>query len=393
MGTAAVSGHVPEQAERWTDWRWQQRAAVRTAAELRELFPELPAEDLHAVEQHSARMRFQVTRHYLSLVERTPGGGAPVPGSPLWRQVVPASPDAATASAYRYDGTENWERPEEMVTPIAQRKYDDRVIVRAANVCHSYCQFCYEALRTLERESDKPAFNLRHWDATLAYLNEHPEVHEVILSGGEPLMQSDAQLSRILGDLRALRHPVVIRFHTRALSFNPFRITDELCSLFEQHEVTAVGLHVTHVDEIGDAYEEALRRLRRVVPVLFANIPLLRGVNDTSDDVRALGTRLYRLGVARGYLYHFMPHSPGADRYRTPVRAGVDITRELKRRVSNLAVPEFVLPHETGKHSPPLLAPDEQPMRWVVREDGDAVVRYVNWQGEQIDYPDPPVIG
>jgi lysine 2,3-aminomutase len=386
----SVEQMAPGRETKWANWRWQQRAAVRTTEELLEVFPGLSEEQAEQIDRHNKTMRFQVTRHFLGLVERTPEG-APSPEDPLWRQVLPTDADAATPSSYRYDGTENWELPSEMVTPIAQHKYDDRVIVRAANICHSYCQFCYEALRTLEKESEKPAFNLGHWDGTLDYLREHPEIQEVILSGGEPLMQSDEQLGRLLGDLRALPRPLAIRIHTRALAFNPFRITDDLCAVMSEHGVTAVGLHATHVNELGPDFVDAVRRLRREVPVLFANIPLLRGVNDSAEEIHELSMTLYMHGVARGYLYHFMPHSPGAERFRTPVWTGVEITRALKRRVSNLAVPEFVLPHHSGKHTMPLLAPDEQPPRRGTTETGEEVVRFLNWQGDKIEYPDPPV--
>jgi lysine 2,3-aminomutase len=96
--------------------------------------------------------------------------------------------------------------PEEMVTPIAQHKYDNRVIIRLANVCHGYCQFCYEALRTLEKESAKFSFQQKYWEATIHYLRQHREVEEVILSGGEPLMLKDDQLRRVLSDLNNLGH-------------------------------------------------------------------------------------------------------------------------------------------------------------------------------------------
>jgi lysine 2,3-aminomutase len=377
-------------AAQWQNWQWQQRSAIRTAEQLLELLPGVSESDVAAIERHRSERRFQVTRHYLSLIERTPDGSAPRLDDPLWRQMLPADGTEAGA-AYQYDGTENWEMPEEMVTPIAQRKYHDRIIVRASNVCHAYCQFCYEALRTLERDSDKPAFNLTQWEQTLDYLRAHPEVREVILSGGEPLMQSDVNLGRLLGDLRALPGELAIRIHTRALSFNPFRITPELCTLFEQHAVNAIGVHATHVREIGPDFVTSVERLRRSVPILFANVPLLRGVNDSAEAIQELGMRLYMLGVSRGYLYHFMPHSPGAERFATPVRAGIDILRALKRNMTNLAVPEYVLPHHSGKHTIPLLGVDEDPPLWEVAASGEPIVRYVNWRGDTIEYPDLPV--
>lgn len=374
----------------WTDWRWQQRSAVRSPQEVADVFPGLPGESLETIARHLETMRFQVTRYFLSLVAQG-DDGVPCPDDPLWRQVMPVDEVCAAPSSVRYDGTENWELPSEMVTPIAQHKYEDRIIIRASNICHSYCQFCYEALRTLERDSDKPAFNLRHWEATLEYVRAHEEIQEVILSGGEPLMQSDPQLRRLLTDLRSLPRAIAIRIHTRALAFNPFRITEELCGVLGEQGVTAVGLHCTHAQELSPDFERAVGRLRRVVPVLFANIPLLRGVNDSEQAIRELSMRLYQLGVARGYLYHFMPHSPGAERFRTSVSAGVDIARGMKRRVSNLAVPEFVLPHHTGKHTMPLLALGEEPPRRARTASGEQIVRFRNWCGDEIEYPDPPV--
>jgi lysine 2,3-aminomutase len=98
--------------------------------------------------------------------------------------------------------------------------------------------------------------------------------------------------------------------------------------------------------------------------------------------------RLYSVGVLPHYLYHFMPFSPGGKQYRTPVQRGVDIVRHLKRRITNLAVPEFVLPHHTGKHSMPLLSQDETPPEWAADDHGNPVVRYTNWRGQRVEYAD-----
>jgi lysine 2,3-aminomutase len=292
------------------------------------------------------------------------------------------------AAGYGYDGeTENWELPEEMVTPIAQHKYDNRIIIRLSNICHAYCQFCYEALRTLEKESNKPAFQREHWQATLDYLRAHEAVEEVILSGGEPLMHGDEQLDQVLGDLRALPRRLVLRIHTRALTFNPFRVTEQLASILAKHQVTAIGLHVSHPHELTAEFAEAVKRLQRAVPILFANMPLLGGINDRVEIIHELGMRLYAMGVVPHYLYHFMPYSPGGSALRTPVKRGLEIVRALKRRVSNLAVPEFVLPHHGGKHSLPI---DPEPPSWGEDTKGHPVVRFVNWRGEHVSYPDAP---
>ena len=371
----------------WTDWHWQQRSAIRSLEQLREVFPRLSADAVRALQMTARTRRFQLTPYFLSLVGRTPDGEAPVADDPMWRQVLPVW--AETAAAYDYDGvTENWEMPSEMVTPIAQHKYPDRVIVRLANVCFAYCQFCYEALRTLEKETTKASFQHEHWAATVEYVRGNSDIFEVILSGGEPLMHTDALLDRVLSDLRGIERPLAIRIHTRALTFNPFRVTDELVEMLRRHRVNAIGLHVTHPAELTPSFEEAVGRLRRAAPVLFANMPLLRGINDDVATIERATRKLYLLGVARGYLYHFMPNSPGGEGYRTSVQLGVDIVRSMKRRVCNLAVPEFVLPHTTGKHTMPLLAPGEAPPAPARDAAGHPVVRYTNWLGGVVDYPD-----
>jgi len=375
----------------WTSWIWQQRNAIRTVDQLLEVFPGIPAEISNAIHQNEQTRRMQITPYYLTLIQRMPGGRAPVDDDPMWRQVVPYW-DGEGEATYQYDGeTENWELPSEMVTPIAQRKYDNRVIVRLSNVCHAYCQFCYEALRTRERQSHKPNFQQQHWDATVNYLRDHDEIEEVILSGGEPLMHTDERLEKVLADLRNIGRQIAIRIHTRALTFNPFRITDDLLDIFRRHNLTSVGLHVTHPNEVTEEFCAAVKRLSAVVPILFANMPLLRGVNDNTETIHDLGMRLYNIGVVPHYLYHFMPYSPGAEQFRTSVWTGVEIIKNLKRHVSDLAVPEFVLPHQSGKHTMPLLGEDEAPPRRMLDDAGQFVVHYTNWRGDEVDYFDVPI--
>jgi lysine 2,3-aminomutase len=375
-----------EQSE-WTDWKWQQRNAIRDSRKLRKYFPGCAPEVLGLIDRHVTTRRFQVTPYYLSLIGRDASGG-PDPDDPLWRQVVPIG--MSEDHPYGYDGeTENWELPEEMVTPIAQHKYDNRIIIRYANVCHAYCQFCYEALRTLDKDSTKASFDRNHWQATLDFARDHPGIEEIILSGGEPLMHTDEQLDGVLGEARAVRENLVLRVHTRALTFNPYRITTELVEVLGRHRVQAIGLHITHPRELGPAFIGAVRMLQGAVPILFANVPLLAGVNDDVATMRELAMSLYRLGVHAGYLYHFMPYSPESSLFRVPIERGTHIMRALRRHISNPAVPEYVLPHATGKYTVPLITdPDEYP-RHEVDETGTRVLSFVNWTGNRVHYPDP----
>lgn len=368
----------------WTNWKWQQQNSVTTLQELIQVFPGLACSPrLESLRGAFDRRRVSLTPYALHLIE-VDAQQLPVADDPIWAQTIP---EFDQHGPFEYDGsTENWALEAERVTGICQHKYDNRVIVRVANVCHAYCQFCYEALRTLEPRPDKPGLRKGDWQATLDYLVSQPNVEEVILSGGEPLMLSDARLDALLRSIRDARGDIVIRLHTRALTFNPFRITPALVQALADHRVTAVGLHVAHPRELTGHFLAAVARLQQGVPLLFANIPLLAGVNDCLPTLRGLCMGLYRAGVTPHYLYQFMPFSPGHSRYAASIAEGLALLRQLKRHISNLAVPEFVIPHITGKHTLPLEL-GMTPTRLEVDATGQETLHFVNWKGQPCIFP------
>lgn len=372
----------------WRDWKWQQRNAITSVADLVQIYPGLTGSSLQDIQRNLNHRRICLTPYVFSLMSCDGEESRPRTDDPVWRQLVPEWSSAET-SAIEYNGkTENWELQEEMKTPICQHKYPNRVILRVANVCHSYCQFCYEALRTLEKHSEKENMRQRYWDDTLDYIRRTESVEEVILSGGEPLMLSDDKLDSLLQSLREIDRPIALRIHTRALTFNPFRIGDGLLEVLARNRVRAVGIHVTCLAELSDEFGAAAARLQSAVPILFANIPLLRTINDDVETMHPLCMRLYHNGIIPHYLYHFMPFSPGSSTYRTSVRRGIEIVKAMKRHMTNLAVPEFVLPHHSGKYSPPLILNDDEALQWTESADGAPVVRYKNWCGKLVEYSD-----
>lgn len=385
---AMMTNQPTKSADLACQWRWQQQNTITSIEKLIEVFPGLSDQTYNAITEHLKSRRLRITPHILKQIRRTEDNSAPLLDDPIWRQLIPFW-NTEGETNYSYDGhTENWEMPHEMVTPIGQHKYDNRIIVRLSNVCHSYCQFCYESLRTLEKKSSKLPLQQKHWEDTITYVRNNPDIEEVVLSGGEPLMHGDDILEEVLKDLRSFDRWIAIRIHTRALTFNPFRITDSLVELFKRYNLNSLGVHVAHPQEITPEFCEAAKRLQTATPIMFANIPLLRSINDDSKTMHELCMKLYGIGIIPHYLYHFMPHSPGSQQFRTSVQKGVDIIASLKRRISNLAVPEFVLPHHTGKHTVPLLRENEVPFSYGVDNQGNAFVRYTNWEGNLIEYPD-----
>ncbi|NOR61544.1 MAG: radical SAM protein [Rhodobacteraceae bacterium] len=364
----------------WYEWKWQQRNSIKTVEGLADSLLSLPVEQIL---KNAKDRKIQITPYYLDLIQKQAGTLA---YDRLLNQVIPFWDEEAAGG---YNGqTENWELSHEMKTPVCQHKYDNRVIIRTANVCNAYCQFCFEALRTINTDHSKPALNKTHWHETLTYIKENTQLEEVIFSGGDPLMLSDSKLKQILMDVREARPDILIRVHSRALTFNPFRITDELLQAFESAGVNAFGIHICHPAEITDEFKAASRKMRNVVPIQFANIPVLKGINDDYETLTALFLSLYRNGVVPYYLYHFMPFSPGSSEYRASVADVIGIMCRIKRRKSNIAVPEYVLPHMRGKYTVPLLESQDEFPRFEDTEDGGRVYAFTNWLGERHEWRD-----
>lgn len=370
----------------WQDWRWQQKNAIRDEYSLRVACGGWSEETSAHIEHNLQDRKMQITPYYVDLINRSLTGGE-VMDHPLWRQVVPYWGEQVSGD---YDGTsENWELSHEMKTPICQHKYDNRVILRMTNTCNAYCQFCFEALRTLQVDTAKANASTDSFKESLAYIRANPAIEEVILSGGDPLMLADRKLEENLAALRGISDELLIRIHSRALSFNPFRVTDALVAMLEKYNVNAFGVHVCHPLELSTEFAAAVKRIQSAVPIVFSNMPLLRGVNDDEATLHKLFIDLYRLGVKPYYLYHFMPFSPGASQYKASIPHAIDIMNRLKRRVSNIALPEYVLPHAQGKFTVPLLdleKPEDLPYFDVV--GGQRYYCFRNWEGHWCRWQD-----
>jgi lysine 2,3-aminomutase len=368
----------------WHDWKWQQRNIIRDEDTLRKLCND--EWDLSVSAQINANLqvrKMQITPYYLQLILNSNEGN--IINHSLWKQVVPFWREEIVGS---YDGeTENWELNQEMKTPICQHKYDNRVILRMSNTCNSYCQFCFEALRTLDKKSGKNTATKDLFYDSFEYIKSNPQIQEVIFSGGDPLMLTDDKLEQYISVLREWSKDLLIRIHTRALTFNPYRITDKFIEILEKYKINSFGVHVCHPAELTEEFIQAVKRIQKVVPIIFANMPFLRGVNDDESILHELFINLYRIGVKPYYLYHFMPFSPGASEYKASVKDGIRIMHKLKRRVSNIAMPEYVLPHVKGKFTVPLIEnSDDTPKFELI--DGKMYYKFSNWNGEKCSWND-----
>ncbi|TLM65005.1 MAG: KamA family radical SAM protein [Deltaproteobacteria bacterium] len=232
-------------------------------------------------------------------------------------------------------------------SPAIIHRYPSRVLLLAGNGCAAYCRFC-----TRKRRVGCAAYHLSFTALLdgIAYIAEHPAVNEVILSGGDPLLLEDAVLQEVLGRLRRIPHVGVLRIATRTPAVLPERITPALAGLLGRHAPLYLTTHFNHPRELAPAAAEACARLAGAGVPLANQTVLLRGVNDDADTLAALCDALLRLRV-RPYYLHQLDPVHGTGHFRVPIEQGLELIAALRRRVSGLAVPHYIvdLPGGRGK--------------------------------------------
>jgi lysine 2,3-aminomutase len=362
----------------WRDWRWQLRHALRTEAELGRLV------DLSEAERRGLALgglRTAVTPYYASLMD-------PVHlACPVRRQAIPVGLEGELAAGDRSDPT--GEEPHRPVRAVV-RKYPDRALLLVTDTCPVYCRHCTRRRITGGGEGafDRPAV-----EEGIAWIRDQPELREVIVSGGDPGVLSDERLESILGALRAIPHLQVLRLATRAPVVLPMRIDDALVRLLRRHAPLFVITHFNHPKELTPEAAEACARLvDGGVPVENQSV-LLRGINSTARLLGDLFTGLLARRVRSLYL-HQADLVDGTAHLRTPLAAGVGMLRELRGRVSGLALPHLAvdLPDGSGKVTvaPSYLMGGPGEGFGAAVENGVRGTWLMGHAGAPAFYPDPP---
>ena len=301
--------------------------------------------------------------------------------------IDPADPADPIARQFVPDVAEFDHRPEERADPIGDdahspvkgivHRYPDRVLLKLLHACPVYCRFCFR------RERVGPGgegLTAAERDAALAYVAAHPEIWEVILTGGDPMMLSPRRLGATVGRLDAIDHVGVIRLHSRVPIVDPVRVTDDLVSaLAAARTAVWVSVHANHPRELTPEADRAIARLVDAGIPMVSQTVLLRGVNDDPAVLEALFRGLVRRRVKPYYLHH-PDAAPGTGHFRLPLARGQEIAAALHGRVSGLCQPAYVLDLPGGHGKVPVA-----PCR--ARPDDDDRWRIEDWQGRCHAYP------
>ena len=354
----------------WNDWRWQFRTRIRTLDELSRIF-RLSADEKSAVENHKGPLPVGITPYYASLM------GLDDASEPLRRTHIMTG-----AEFIRLPGEEDDPLGEDhdTVAPGLVHRYPDRVLFLTTGTCSTYCRYCTRA-RVVGNPGGEYQFSTKQWEQALAYLEEHTEVRDVLLSGGDPLSIGDDKLDWLLGRLRAIKHIEFLRIGTKMPVVLPQRITKDLVQVLKKHHPLWMSIHFTHPRELTPEVTESTARLADAGIPLGSQTVLLKGINDDPEIMKPLMHGLLKRRVKPYYLYQCDPIR-GSGHFRTSVDKGLEIIASLRGHTTGYATPMFCIdaPGGGGKI---LLSPDP-----IAGRDGDDLLLR-NFEGKVYRYPDP----
>ncbi len=338
MQRSKIVHHGPGRA----DWRWQDAHAARSVGALAQRL-HLPPAAAARMEAAARRQPVKITPYYLALLRPDD------PADPLLRMVLPDPRELRISPGESADPIADGgkHRP----APGLTHRHPERVLIFPSMQCGGYCRYCFRRRRV---GGAAGAWTAAAQARALAYIAAHPEIREVILTGGDPLMLPDAPLLALLRRLRRIRHVRLLRVHTRMPAYNPFRITQALARGLAALQPLWVVAHFNHPRELTPTAVNYLQRLRQAVPLLNQSV-LLRGVNDDPAVLRELGWRLAEAGVKPYYLHH-PDRAPGTRHWRPPLARGRRLWRELWGSLPGYLAPQYVLDLPRGRGKVPASA-------------------------------------
>jgi len=343
-----------------------------------ELWQEMIRQSIHSVDQLVEKFNLdrevamkldkffqaRINPYYLSLIR--------YPGDPIWLQCVPDEIELQDIDAEEDPLHEDDMSP----VPNIVHRYPDRALFLVNSQCGLYCRFCTRKRKVGNSEK----ISMRNLESAFKYLSEHTEISDVILSGGDPLMLTDAMLEKILIRLREMKHIQIIRLGTKMPCVLPQRITPKLCNMLKKYHPVYVNTHFNHPWEITEESTKACTMLADAGIPVGNQAVLMKGVNDDAETIRELMKKLLSIRVKPYYLYQ-ADITKGANHFRTPLSVGLEIIDKLRGHISGLAVPHFVIDAPGGGGKIPLL-----PEYVIMRTDDKIILR--NYKYNIYEYPD-----
>ncbi len=341
---------------------WQEllRQSVDTGKDLVERF----GFDKDLAEKLNTFFHIRINPYYLSLIR--------YPGDPIWLQCIP------DAKELQDDGLPEDPLAEDSHSPVPSivHRYPDRVLFLTTSQCSMYCRFCTRKRKV----GDSTKINMKFIQDGIDYIAKHPEIRDVILSGGDPLTLTDVMIEKILKGLRQIPHVEIIRLGTKIPCVLPQRITPKLVRIIKKYHPIYVNTHFNHPWECTVEAKRACEMLADAGVPIGNQAVLMKGVNDDPEVMVELFRKLLAMRVRPYYLYQ-ADITKGTNFFRTPVSKGLEIMDKLRGHTSGLAIPAYVIDAPGGGGKIPLL-----PQYVIGRAGKNIILR--NYKYEIFTYPD-----
>ena len=352
----------------WNNWHWQLKHRISTIEQLQKFLPTLMPEELAGAKLANHKLALGITPYFFNLIDPADEN------CPVRRQVVPRIEETHTAV---WEMSDPCGEDSHSPVPGLVHRYPDRVLFLVTDRCAAYCRYCTRSRLV----SNASGYDFHpEFDKQIAYIAAHPEIRDVLLSGGDPLLLSDEKLENLLRRLRAIPHVEFLRIGTRIPVFLPQRITPELCAMLKQFHPLFISIHSNHPRELTTEVRDALGRLADAGIPLGNQSVLLKHVNDDADVMKALMQKLLMCRVKPYYIYQ-CDLIAGSAHLRAAVSKGLEIMEKLRGHTTGYAVPTYVIDAPGGGGKVPV-----NPEYVLCRNAGRVLIR--NYEGKIFEYPE-----
>jgi len=354
--------------EDWNNWKWQMRNAIRDIPNLEKVL-DLTDDEHEHLARTLGKFKMAITPYYAALMSKEDEN------CPVRMLAVPALKELHIDSS---DLSDPLHEDVDSPVPGLTHRYPDRALLLVTNECSMYCRHCTRRRIVGETDDDMETRNL---EKAFEYIRNNPEIRDIIISGGDPLILSDNRIDYILGELRKIDHVEIIRIGSRMPVVLPQRITDNLCEIIKKHHPVYVNTHFNHPKEITAEAQVACEKLANSGVQMGNQAVLLKGINDCSNTMKSLMHNLLKIRVKPYYIYQ-CDLSEGISHFRTTISKGIEIIENLRGHTSGLAVPTFVVDAPGGGGKIPVM-----PDYLISQTEKRVVLR--NYEGMITSYTQP----
>ncbi|NLM42069.1 MAG: glutamate 2,3-aminomutase [Firmicutes bacterium] len=353
----------------WNDYKWQLKNRISDVETLRQII-NLEDGEIEAIREVEKQFRWAVSPYYLALIDPDDRY------DPVKLQAIPTGAELAGGGQPDPMG-EEYTNPAGSIT----RRYPDRVIINVTNQCAMYCRHCQRRRNIGSKDFHTTRKKL---EESIAYIRANPEIRDVLITGGDALMLSDATLDWLLGELHAIPTVDYVRIGTRVLVTMPQRITDELVEVLKKYPPLFINTQFNHAKEITPEAKAACDKLVNAGIPLGNQAVLLNGVNNDRYVMRLLNQELLKLRVRPYYIFH-AKDVVGTKHFNTSIDDGIEIMEYLRGYTSGMAIPTYILNAPKGHGKTPI-----GPQYLVSR--GKRSIKLRTWEGKVFDYPNEPTV-